>query len=73
MDKPITKRLHVSGLTPALSPADLSQRLSNFGTVKAIDGFGLQNGVGLPRKFGYVTLETTEGSLKRCDSGYHSI
>jgi hypothetical protein len=68
MDEPITKRLHVSGLTPNLSPADLSARLSNFGTVTSLDGFGLLDAVGQPRRFGYVTLETTQASLKRCES-----
>ncbi|KAF5379485.1 hypothetical protein D9615_006634 [Tricholomella constricta] len=66
MDEIITKRLHISGLTPALTASDLSKRLSTFGTVKAVDGFGLQDGVGQPRKFGYVTLETTIGKLARC-------
>jgi len=63
----ITKRLHVSGLTPSLSPTDLSQRLSTFGAVKFLDGFGLLDGVGKPRKFGYVTIETTAPKLARCE------
>ncbi|KAK0202997.1 hypothetical protein DFS33DRAFT_1344195 [Desarmillaria ectypa] len=62
----ITKRLHISGLTPSLSPADLSKRLSTFGTVKALDGFGLLDGVGQPRKFGYATLEATPAQLAKC-------
>ncbi|KAL0581013.1 hypothetical protein V5O48_001007 [Marasmius crinis-equi] len=66
MSDTVTKRLHVSGLTPALTPADLSARLSTFGTVKALDGFGLLDGVGQPRKFGYVTIEATPAALKRC-------
>ncbi|KZT10196.1 uncharacterized protein LAESUDRAFT_756380 [Laetiporus sulphureus 93-53] len=66
MDEVITKRLHVSGLTPAITPADLSQRLSGFGTVKALDGFGLLDALGQPRKFGYVTLETTTKNFGRC-------
>ncbi|GBE89508.1 hypothetical protein BKA93DRAFT_799943 [Sparassis latifolia] len=66
MDEPIVKRLHVSGLTPAITPADLTQRLSSFGAVKAVDGFGVLDAVGLPRKFGYVTLETTKPKLARC-------
>ena len=65
-DDIITKRLHVSGLTPAISPSDLSARLGGFGTVKALDGFGVLNAVGEPRKFGYVTLETTKVKLARC-------
>ena len=64
----ITKRIHISGLTPAISPADLSQRLSSFGTVKALDGFGLPDALGQPRKFGYATLETTKAKLARCTS-----
>ncbi|KAJ3790364.1 hypothetical protein GGU10DRAFT_340599 [Lentinula aff. detonsa] len=66
MSEQITKRLHISGLTPSLSPADLSARLSHFGTIKSVDGFGLLDGVGQPRKFGYVTIETTHGMFKKC-------
>ncbi|EKM50066.1 uncharacterized protein PHACADRAFT_264577 [Phanerochaete carnosa HHB-10118-sp] len=62
----ITKRLHVSGLTPAITPADLSQKLGSFGTVKALDGFGVLDVLGRPRPFGYVTLETTKLKLARC-------
>jgi hypothetical protein len=62
----ITKRLHVSGLTPALTANDLNQRLSAFGTVKALDGFGLLDGLGQPRKFAYITIETTPTKLARC-------
>ncbi|KAJ3824349.1 hypothetical protein F5880DRAFT_1506273 [Lentinula raphanica] len=65
-DSPLVKRLHISGLAPSLTPADLSARLSHFGTVKSVDGFGLSDGVGQPRKFGYVTIETTSGMLKKC-------
>ena len=66
MDEPITKRIHISGLTPAISQQDLANRLSSFGTVKSVDGFGLLDGVGQPRKFAYATLETTKGKLARC-------
>lgn len=62
----ITKRLHVSGLTPAIRPSDLSQKLGSFGTVKALDGFDKVDGLGEPRKFGYVTIETTKTKLARC-------
>lgn len=62
----ITKRLHVSGLTPAITPADLSQKLGAFGSVRALDGFGALDALGQPRKFGYVTLETTKAKLARC-------
>ncbi|KAF9264124.1 hypothetical protein L218DRAFT_979746, partial [Marasmius fiardii PR-910] len=66
MTDTITKRLHISGLTPALTPSDLSTRLSTFGTVKSLDGFGLLDAVGQPRKFAYATLEATPAALKRC-------
>ncbi|KIK60441.1 hypothetical protein GYMLUDRAFT_73890 [Collybiopsis luxurians FD-317 M1] len=62
----ITKRLHVSGLTPTITPADLSARFGNFGTVKSLDGFDLLDGIGQPRKFGFVTIEATEAALKKC-------
>ncbi|OSX64018.1 hypothetical protein POSPLADRAFT_1136819 [Postia placenta MAD-698-R-SB12] len=66
MEEVITKRLLVSGLTPSLTIEDLSKRLGTFGTVKALDGFGLLDGVGQPRKFGYVSLETTKKQVGRC-------
>ncbi|KAK0457713.1 uncharacterized protein EV420DRAFT_1271268 [Desarmillaria tabescens] len=69
----ITKRLHISGLTPSLSPADLSKRLSTFGTVKALDGFDILDGVGQPRKFGYATLEATPAQLAKCDLGLNVL
>ncbi|OCH96274.1 hypothetical protein OBBRIDRAFT_809203 [Obba rivulosa] len=65
-EETITKRLHVSGLTPAITTSDLSQRLASFGTVKSIDGFGTLDAVGQPRKFGYITIETTKSKLSRC-------
>lgn len=66
MSDTITKRLHISGLTPAITKEDLQKRLSSFGTVKSLDGFGLLDGVGRPRKFGYITLETTVPQLSKC-------
>ncbi|KDQ32715.1 hypothetical protein PLEOSDRAFT_164921 [Pleurotus ostreatus PC15] len=66
MGDTITKRLHISGLTPAITKEDLQKRLSSFGTVKSLDGFGLLDGVGRPRKFGYITLETTAPQLSKC-------
>ncbi|KDQ62016.1 hypothetical protein JAAARDRAFT_190714 [Jaapia argillacea MUCL 33604] len=65
-DPLITKRLHISGLTPSITPADLQTRLSTFGTVKSLDGFGLLDALGVPRKFGYVTVEGTKSGLARC-------
>ncbi len=68
MDEVVTKRIHISGLTPAITAKDLSDRLMSFGTVKSIDGFGLLDAVGQPRKFAYATMETTKGKLARCAS-----
>ena len=66
MDETITKRIHISVLTPTITAKDMSDRLASFGTVKAIDGFGALDALGRPRKFAYATLETTKGKLARC-------
>src|ERR1700730_15855912 len=66
MTEPVERRLHISGLSPNITPADISERLSKFGTVKAVDGFGLLDGVGLPRKCGYITICMTPMALKEC-------
>lgn len=67
----VKKRLHVAGLTPALSVSDLSQRLGTFGTVLAVDGVGALDGLGRPRPFVYVTIEAKNSQLARC--GYPSL
>ena len=61
----VTKRLHVSGLTPQISAADLTLRFSSFGKVKALDGLGKLDGVGQPRPYAYLTLETTKSQLAK--------
>ncbi|KAF8552594.1 hypothetical protein OG21DRAFT_1498321, partial [Imleria badia] len=67
MSEPLlTKRLHISGITPAITPADLERRLSSFGKVKAMDGFGARNALGDPRKFGFVTMEIGPKELAKC-------
>ena len=65
-EETITKRLHVSGLTPAIRPTDLSQKLGSFGVIKDLAGFEKVDGLGQPRKYGYVTIETTKSKLARC-------
>ena len=62
----VRKRLHVAGLTPAVSVSDLSQRLGTFGTVVTIDGIGALDGLGRPRPFAYVTIEAKSSQLARC-------
>jgi len=66
MEPTVTKRLHISGLTPSVSQQDLIQRLSTFGNVKSLDGLGTLNAVGQPRKFAYATLEATPAKLSKC-------
>lgn len=65
-DETITKRLHISGLTPAISAEDLLRRLASFGTVDALDGFGKRDALGRPRPYVYATLQTTRSKLSRC-------
>jgi hypothetical protein len=62
----ISKRLHISGLTPAISFDDLSRRLGSFGSVTALDGLGKLDALGQPRKFAYATLQITKPQLSRC-------
>ncbi|KAJ7597219.1 hypothetical protein C8J56DRAFT_817604 [Mycena floridula] len=62
----ISKRLHISGLTPSLSETDLRTRLSSFGTVESVDGFGLLDGIGQPRKFAYATINGNPKDIAKC-------
>jgi len=62
----VRKRLHVAGLTPAVSASDLSQRLGTFGTIVTVDGVGALDGLGRPRPFAYVTIEAKSSQLARC-------
>ncbi|KIK91559.1 hypothetical protein PAXRUDRAFT_149238 [Paxillus rubicundulus Ve08.2h10] len=62
----LTKRLHISGLTPSITPTDLERRLAAFGTVRAMDGFGARDALGDPRKFAYVTMEIGAKELAKC-------
>ncbi|QRW02493.1 RNA recognition motif protein [Ceratobasidium sp. AG-Ba] len=61
-----TTRLHISGLTPAITQNDIKTRFSTFGEVKDVDGVGKLDGLGQPRKFAYLTLESTKDKLARC-------
>ncbi|KAL5513695.1 hypothetical protein ACEPAH_4094 [Sanghuangporus vaninii] len=62
----ISKRLHISGLTPQISAADLKSRFSSFGFVKALDGLGKLDALGQPRPYAYVTIEATRSQLAKC-------
>ena len=52
-DEVVSKRLIISGLTPAVTPDALRNRLLSFGNVRNLDGFGALDGNGecsdLPR------------------------
>ncbi|KAJ7031814.1 hypothetical protein C8F04DRAFT_1109208 [Mycena alexandri] len=68
----ITKRLHISFTpsVPANGPVELAKSLTahfgKFGTVKSVDGLGELDGVGLPRKFGFVSIEGSEAGITKC-------
>lgn len=62
----VTKRLHVSGLTPQITFDDLKTRFSSFGDVKALDGLGKLDALGQRRPYVYVTLESTKPQLAKC-------
>ncbi|KAI6029944.1 hypothetical protein BKA83DRAFT_4225758 [Pisolithus microcarpus] len=49
MAEVVTKRLHVSGLTPSITPTDILHRLSTFGPVKSLDGLGKLDALGNTR------------------------
>lgn len=61
-----TKRLHISGLTPAISEKDIYTRFSVFGTVKTVSGIGEFNAVGQPRNFAFISLEATPEKISKC-------
>lgn len=67
MTDTISKRLHISGLTPQVTSEDLTKRLSSFGKVQALDGVGKLDALGRPRPFAYATLETSKGQLAKCE------
>lgn len=65
---PITKRLHISGLTPQFSQDALRERLSTYGEVLDIVGSedSYVNGVGQRRPYAFATLRTTPQQLAKC-------
>jgi hypothetical protein len=69
----ITKRLHIAFTpsVPASGPDELAKSLTahfgKFGTVKSVDGLGELDGVGMPRKFGFISIEGSEAGITRCE------
>ncbi|KAI5990532.1 hypothetical protein F5J12DRAFT_966560 [Pisolithus orientalis] len=66
MAEVVTKRLHISGLTPSITSSDIHRRLSAFGSVTSLDGFGQLDALGDPRPFAYATLEGKEKDIAKC-------
>ncbi|KAF5341142.1 hypothetical protein D9611_006023 [Ephemerocybe angulata] len=65
---PVTKRLHIGGLTPSITLADLNKRLATFGTIEGdISGLGKVDAVGRTKNFVHVTLNTNVGQLAKCE------
>ncbi|CAD6890786.1 unnamed protein product [Tilletia controversa] len=64
---PTTTRLHVSGLNPEVTEAELRARFTSFGEVLAVDGWPAgTNALGVPITYAFLTLRTTQGKLARC-------
>ncbi|KAI6138998.1 hypothetical protein BKA82DRAFT_4228897 [Pisolithus tinctorius] len=66
MAEVVAKRLHISGLTPSITSSDIHRRLSAFGSVTSLDGFGQLDALGDPRPFAYATLEGKEKDIAKC-------
>lgn len=77
----VTKRIHVGGLTPSITPTHIKDRFKSFGNVLQVeemseDGLGerlphLQprsstDSSGQPRPFTFFTIQTTPPQLKKC-------
>lgn len=62
-----THRLHIENLPANLTPDEIKQRFSSFGTVERVDGFNQLNAVGLPNTFCFIELAATEAGLKKCE------
>ncbi|KZT21154.1 hypothetical protein NEOLEDRAFT_1158301 [Neolentinus lepideus HHB14362 ss-1] len=63
----VTKRLHISGVTPSIKPEDLAARFQAFGVnATSVEGFDKLDAVGQPRGYGYVEVVGKEEGVKRC-------
>ncbi|GAA5820045.1 hypothetical protein JCM10212_004990 [Sporobolomyces blumeae] len=69
--EPVVQRVHVGGLAPSVTPRDLVNRFSSFGTVqqgeRGIQGLGTTPN-GAPRSYAFFSLETTPAKFYRCVS-----
>lgn len=64
----VTRRLHISGLTPGFSREALHERLATYGEVIDLEGCteGHVDAVGRRLPYAFVTLRTTPAQLTRC-------
>ncbi|TFY79274.1 hypothetical protein EWM64_g4738 [Hericium alpestre] len=58
-----TARLRPHARHQCITPDALSARLAAFGTLTTLDGLGALDAFGQPRKYAYITLDTTKGKL----------
>jgi len=77
----VTKRIHVGGLTPSITPAHIKDRFKSFGNVLDVedlkaDALGQLTDdlsdikadyVGQPRPFTFFTIQTTPSQLVKCE------
>lgn len=59
------RRLHVSGFPAG---ADLRAKFAPYGRVVEVEGADTLNGVGEPRGFAYIALETSQSQINKCAS-----
>ncbi|WVQ93632.1 hypothetical protein IAU59_000708 [Kwoniella sp. CBS 9459] len=64
-DTTVTKRLHIGGLTPAITTTHIKDRFASFGTVRDVEEMQ-PDALGQPRPFTFLTIETTPIQLKKC-------
>mgnify|MGYP002718950791 FL=1 len=56
---PRAHRLHISGLTPQITPADLKERFQRFGDVQTVDAVG-PDALGTPNTFSCLKKECSD-------------
>ncbi|OCF44079.1 hypothetical protein I317_02032 [Kwoniella heveanensis CBS 569] len=64
-DATVTKRLHIGGLTPAITTTHIKDRFASFGKVSEVEEMQ-PDALGQPRPFTFLTIETTPALLKKC-------
>ena len=62
----ILKRLYIGGLNANISREHLQDRFKSFGRVESVEWPG-PDALGQPRRFAYISLETTAEQYKKCE------